>query len=334
MLAMLGSGSAAPLIGDAGNLFIVDDRTFAETLEAFARGEPFYEGESEILRGDGTTIPILFTITFPARTDGDGTVLIFAVDITERKQAQDALLEAQAELAHAARAATLGEMSASIAHEVNQPLMAVVTSGEAGLRWLRRTTPDLDEVDQSISRIVAEGRRASQIVARIRSFVKKAPVQKDLLSIAAIIEDAILLVERELSAAQVELSIDIQPRLPPIRGDRIQLQQILVNLMVNAGQAMATRQGQRLLRIGAARDESGDVVVSVADTGPGIATEDLPRLFEPFFTTRQQGMGMGLAICRTTAEAHGGHLTVESRPGEGAVFRLSLPAATEEIAGP
>nr|WP_255568627.1 ATP-binding protein [Neoroseomonas alba] len=256
------------------------------------------------------------------------------MDIAERRQAQDALLLAQAELAHAARAATLGELSASIAHEVNQPLMAVVTSGEAGLRWLRRDPPDLGEVDQSISRIVAEGRRAGQIVARIRSFVKKAPVQRDLLDAATFVEEAVLLVERELSAAQVALDVDVAPGLPMVLGDRIQLQQVLVNLMVNAGQAMAAQDRPRRLRVSGTRDEAGGIVLSVTDTGPGIAAEDLPRLFEPFFTTRQQGMGMGLAICRTTAEAHGGHLTVESRPGEGTAFRLWLPAATEEIAAP
>ncbi len=334
MLAMLGRSTAAPLIGGTENLLMVSDRTFAEALEAYLRGDAFYETESDILRADGTTVPAFFAITFPPAADPDGTVLIFVVDLTERRQAQHAVLAAQAELAHAARAATLGELSASIAHEVNQPLMAVVTSGEAGLRWLRRDPPDLVEVEQSISRIVAEGRRASQIVARIRSFVKKAPTQQDVLSIAAIIEDAVSLVERELSSTQIALELAVAPALPKLVGDRIQLQQILVNLMVNASQAMATQQTPRRLRIAAQHDGDDHLLITVGDTGPGIAEADLPRLFEPFFTTRQEGMGMGLAICRTTAEAHGGQLSVESHRGEGTIFSLRLPTTTEEAAVP
>lgn len=332
MLAVLGRGAATPVDASAKNLRIVSDRIFAETLDAFARGDPFFEGESEFLRADGGRTPFLYTVTFPPAEDPDGSVLIFLVDITERRQAQNALLAAQADLAHAARTATLGELSASIAHEVNQPLMAVVTNGEAGLRWLRRASPDLAEVDQALSRIVAEGNRASQIVARIRSFVKKAPVQQELLTMTTIIDEAVLLVERELLAAHVELEVNIAPDLPAVRGDRIQFQQILVNLMVNAGQALATRDAPRLLHISAGLDENGHIAVTVADNGPGIGPAELPRLFEPFFTTRQEGMGMGLAICRTTAEAYGGRLTVDSCPDEGATFRLTLPAAIQQHA--
>lgn len=332
MLGILNRGATKPVDASAANLRIVGDRIFAETLDAFARGEPFFEGESELLHADGSRTPLLYTVTFPPADDPDGSVLIFVVDITERRQAQDALLAAQAGLAHAARTATLGELSASIAHEVNQPLMAVVTNGEAGLRWLRRASPDLAEVDQALSRIVAEGNRASQIVARIRSFVKKAPLQQELLNMTTIIDEAVLLVERELLAAQVQLTIDIAPDLPPVRGDRIQFQQIMVNLMVNAGQALATRDAPRVLRVSAGLDGDGQIAVIVADNGPGIGQAELSRLFEPFFTTREQGLGMGLAICRTTAVAHGGRLSVESRPGDGAAFRLSLPAVIQEHA--
>lgn len=332
MLAMLNRGTAAPGDAGTGNLGFVSDRAFAETLDAFRRGEPFFEHESELIRPDGTRIPCLYTVTFPPPGDPEGSVLIFVVDISERRQAQDALLAAQSELAHASRTATLGELSASIAHEVNQPLMAVVTNGEAGLRWLHRATPDLGEVDQALRRIVAEGNRASQIVARIRSFLKKAPVQQELLGVAAIINEAVLLVERELLAAQVALEVEIAPDLPLVRGDRIQLQQILVNLMVNASQALTSRDAGRRLRLTAALQDDGCIAITVADNGPGIGEADLPRLFEAFFTTRQHGMGMGLAICRTTAEAHGGHLSVDSRPGEGASFQLRLPAIIVEDA--
>ena len=273
---------------------------------------------------------MLFTITFPSGPDGDRNVLAFVVDITERKQAQDALLAAQAELAHAARVATLGELSASIAHEVNQPLAAIVTSGEAGLRWLRRDVPDLKEVAATIGHVVAQGRRASEVVARIRTFLKKAPTQQDLLQIDEIIEEATLLVARELVKDDVILTRrdgawpDADSRRPdPASAGAGQ----------SAGQCRpghvrparfphrhAARQSRRRRETSPSRSQ---------DSGPGIRPDDMPHLFDPFFTTKRGGMGMGLAICRTTVEAHGGQLSVESTPGAGATFRLTLPYSQE-----
>lgn len=281
------------------------------------------------MRLDGRKVPVLFTITFPPQSDEDHNVLIFVVDITERRQAQDALLAAQAELAHAARVATLGELSASIAHEVNQPLAAIVTSGEAGLRWLRRDVPDLKEVTTTIGHVVAQGRRASEIVTRIRTFLKKAPPQRDMLQIGEIIEEATALVARELAKDQVTLTVESQHDLPPIRGDRVQLQQVLVNLLINAGQAMSGQPGSRTITLRAGNEDSETLAIMVQDSGPGIQPEDLPRLFDPFFTTKDGGMGMGLAICRTTVEAHGGRLSVASTPGSGTTFHLTLPFSQE-----
>jgi PAS domain S-box-containing protein len=326
---MVGADSSSSFVESVDKLLGESDRTFLGALVAFAHGEPFYEGETELVGLDGRRVPVLFTITFPTEADGDRNVLAFVVDITERKRAQDALLAAQAELAHAARVATLGELTASIAHEVNQPLMAIVTSGEAGLRWLRRDVPNLQEVAAAIGRVVAEGRRASEIVTRIRAFLKKTPTQQNMLQIGEIVEEAALLVERELSKANINLAIETAPDLPPVRGDRIQLQQVLVNLMVNAGQAMSEQSGPRIVTVRVDRAGSESLVVMVKDTGPGIAPQDLPRLFEPFFTTKRGGMGMGLAICRTTVEAHGGQLSADSAPGSGATFRLTLPVVEE-----
>jgi PAS domain S-box-containing protein len=329
LLEMVGAGSSSIFMESVDKLLGENDRSFLGALVAFAQGDPFYEGETELVGLDGRRVPVLFTITFPAEADGDRNVLAFVVDITERRHAQDALLAAQAELAHAARVATLGELTASIAHEVNQPLAAIVTSGEAGLRWLRRDVPNLEEVAAAISRVVGEGRRASEIVTRIRAFLKKKPAQQDMLQIAEIIKEAALLVERELSKDNIALTIETEPDLPPVRGDRIQLQQVLVNLMVNAGQAMSEQSGPRIVMVRTGRTESGGLAVTVQDTGPGIAPNDLQRLFEPFFTTKQGGMGMGLAICRTTVEAHGGQLSAERAPGSGATFRLTLPVIQE-----
>ncbi|MBR0736029.1 PAS domain S-box protein [Bradyrhizobium liaoningense] len=325
MQKMVGADSSSVFITNVDRLLGENDRSFLGALLAFANGEPFYEGETEIVRLDGRKVPVLFTITFPAGPDGDRNVLAFVIDITERRQAQDALLAAQADLAHAARVATLGEISASIAHEVNQPLAAIVTSGEAGLRWLRRDVPDLKEVATTIGHVVAQGRRASEIVSRIRNFLKKAPPQQDELQISEIIEEATALVAREFAKDDVVLAIETEPGLPPIRGDRIQLQQVLVNLLINAGQAMSGQSGSRTVMLRTGNVDGENLVITVQDSGPGIGPDDLRRLFDPFFTTKHGGMGMGLAICRTTVEAHGGQLSAESIPGSGATFRLTLP---------
>jgi C4-dicarboxylate-specific signal transduction histidine kinase len=329
--AMIGAEAAGRPARTVDDVLSPDDRTFPAALAAWVAGAPYFEAETEVSGPGGRPIPVMFSMTFPDAEDGDGAVLVFVVDVTERRQAQDALLHAQSELAHAARVATLGELTASIAHEVNQPLMAAVTNGEAALRWLRREPPDLGEVAANLGRIVSEGRRASEIVARIRAFLKKAPAPHEALAVAPLIEDTRLLVERELARARVSVALEAAPDLPPVSGDRIQIQQILVNLMVNAAQAMAGAAGPRRLTIRATREEAG-VTICVADTGPGIAEADLARLFDPFFTTKPSGMGMGLAIARTTAEAHGGRLTAENT-GTGATFRLTLPAQDAPASG-
>ncbi|MET0440138.1 MAG: ATP-binding protein [Devosia sp.] len=319
------SGRAAHRTAD--DILAETDRSFAGALAAFARGDAFFEGETNIVATDGRLVPVLFTITFPTSPDDADSVLVFMIDITDIRHAQDALEQAHAELAHAARVATLGELTASIAHEVNQPLMAIVTNGEAGLRWLRRDRPELGEVETSLGRVVAEGRRAGEIVKRIRAFLQKAPNQRVELDVAAIIEDATLLLDRELARSGAQVTADISPGLPMVLGDRVQLQQVMVNLLVNASQAMAGQDGEQRIHITARPYEGGMIEIAVRDSGPGIAPEHLASLFEPFYTTKAEGMGMGLPICRTTVEAHGGTLAVNGNPGRGAEFVVKLPAS-------
>lgn len=310
----------------ADDILAETDRSFAGALAAFARGDAFFEGETEVVARDGRLIPVLFTITFPTSADDGSSVLVFMLDITDIRHAQDALQQAQSELAHAARVATLGELTASIAHEVNQPLMAIVTNGEAGMRWLRRDPPELGEVETSLSRVVTEGRRAAEIVKRIRAFLQKAPSQRIELDIATIIDDAALLVDRELARSGAQLTTDVALGLPKIMGDRVQLQQVMVNLLVNAVQAMAGQAAEQRVSIAARPGQNGTIEITVRDSGPGIAPEQLTSLFEPFYTTKAEGMGMGLPICRTTVEAHGGTLTVNANSGLGAEFIVTLPA--------
>lgn len=250
-------------------------------------------------------------------------------DITERNRAQEGLHRAQAELAHVTRVTTLGELTASIAHEVNQPLAAIVTNGEACLRWLDREVPQLDEARSAVERVIADGRRASEVIRRLRSLAKKTEVQRAPLSLNDVIDEAILLVQREVLQHRVRLQLALAPELPSVLGDRVQLQQVVINLLVNGIQAMATIADRpRELRIESQPHENDEVLVAVHDSGVGIDPESANRLFTAFYTTRSNGMGMGLSICRSIVEAHGGRVWVASDGASGATFRFTLPVAS------
>lgn len=310
-------------IGTLDRVLAPNDDTFADALVAFAQGASSFEGETELRRDDGSTVPVLFSLTFPS-AQHEEPVLAFMIDISERRQAQEAMLAAQAELAHAARVATLGELTASITHEVNQPLTAIVTSGDAALRWLNRPEPNLAEAASSVSHAVSEGKRASAIVHRIRGFLAKTPTARTRLRIAHVLGDGARLIERDLAQHDVDLRLDIARGLPPINGDAVEIQQVVVNLLLNAAQAMAKSPEPRIATLTARRSEGG-VLITVADTGPGIATDDVESLFRPFFTTKRDGMGMGLAICRSIVTSHGGRLWATSENGAGAQFHVLLP---------
>jgi PAS domain S-box-containing protein len=302
--------------------------TFRRILESRFERKWTYHEETNIVTLDGRAINVLFTIARPEHVDSDaGLVLYGFIDITDSVQTRKKLQGMQAELAHAARLSVLGELAASIAHEVNHPLAAVATNGEAGLRWLNRAEPNIAEASDAIRRIVANARRASDIIAGIRSMASRRAPQEAPLALNEVIREALQCVQHELQSKQIEVLLDPAPKLPPVLADQVQLQQVIVNLIVNGAQAMATVDDRpRRLAIRSREDETGQVLLSVQDSGGGIDPEHANRLFEAFFTTKSNGMGMGLSICRTIIERYGGRIWASSNSGPGATFQFSLPA--------
>ncbi|MFT3730253.1 MAG: ATP-binding protein [Hyphomicrobium sp.] len=292
-----------------------------------------WQGEITHTKRDGTEV--IVASRWSLQRDDKGrpvATMITNNDITEQQRAEDALHTAQAELAHVTRLTTLGELMASIAHEVNQPLAAVVTNGEAALRWLQRDVPDLNEVHSSLERMISNGRRASDVIARLRALTRKTDLIRTPLDANELLDDVLLLIERELIARDVALNLNLANAPLPLLGDRVQLQQAVINLAVNAIQAMsAIADRRRTLRI-ATRSEQTEaplVVIEISDNGPGIEPSVINKLFTAFYTTKSEGMGMGLSICRSIVESHGGRIIASSELGQGATFTVHLPAREE-----
>ena len=248
-------------------------------------------------------------------------------------QAEQALRNAQAELAHVTRVTTLGELTTSIAHEINQPLAAVVVNAEACLSWLDRDPVDLEAARRSVEWIVEDGNRASEVIRRVRALAQKTEIERVPLDVNDVAKDVMALVQRELSSHDVSARLELAPDLPPILGDRVQLQQVIINLVINAVEAMeAISDRPRMLTIGSGRRDMDKVFLSVADNGIGIPQAEAERMFNPFFTTKSSGLGMGLSICRSIVEAHEGRLSASRNEGGGAVFQFVMPAHQENKA--
>ena len=278
-------------------------------------------------RRDGSEFPVELSIA-AYRIGGTWAFSGFVRDITERRRAEASLRryrEIEMELAHANRVATMGQLSASIAHEVNQPIAAAITNAHAALRWLDARPPDLAEVRQSLGRIVQDGSRAGDVIGRIRAFVSKTPPRKDSLEINEIILDVIALTGSEAEKNDISVRTQLTDGLPRIRGDRVQLQQVILNLIINAVEAMSgAGEGSRELLISSGKAEPGGLV-AVRDSGPGLAPEILERVFDAFYTTKPNGLGMGPSICRSIIEAHGGRLWAIASEPRGATFQFTLP---------
>ena len=244
--------------------------------------------------------------------------------------ASEALRETQAELAHVNRVTTMGQLAASIAHEVNQPLAASVTNAHAALRWLSLQPANLEEAREALASIVYDGKRAGDVIERMRALIKKAPPRKDGLDINDVILGVCALIRGELAKNGVSLRTQLADGLPLTQGDRVQLQQVMLNLIMNAIEAMsAVSHGSRELLIGTSTDASGAVRITVQDSGPGLNPETFDRLFDPFYTTKANGMGMGLSICRSIVEAHDGRIWASPTAGSGSTFHFILPGAVD-----
>ncbi|WP_168195621.1 ATP-binding protein [Bradyrhizobium sp. NAS80.1] len=249
------------------------------------------------------------------------------MDVTAQTKAYAALQESQAELAHAARLSVLGELAASIAHELNHPLAALAMNGDAGLRWLDRAEPNIAEASEAMRRVVADARRAGEMIARIRGLASRRSPQRASLALNEVIVEALQCVHYELQSTQIEVLLDLAPRPLTVLADKVQLLQVIINLIINGAQAMATVDDRpRQVVIRSRENETGQALVSVQDSGVGINPEHADRLFEAFFTTKSSGMGLGLSICRTIVEGNGGRIWMSNNSRRGATFQFSLPA--------
>jgi PAS domain S-box-containing protein len=306
------------------NEFHPEDRAEEEWRAAFAAGEPF-EREARLRRADGAYRWFLLRAV-PLRDERGNVVKWYgtSTDIEDRKRAEEALQEAQDKLAHVTRTQAMGELAAAIAHEVNQPLTAIVTNANFSLRQLKGSSPNLDELRTAITEIVNDGTRASAVISRIRGLLVKGSPRRTELDIKEIIQEVITLLRNELKRNRIQLRTELAANLPRVQGDAVQLQQVLINLIMNAVEAMrlSTEQPRKLL-IRSAKNSDG-IFVQVQDSGPGIEPALADGIFEPFFTTKADGIGMGLSISRSIIESHGGQLSLVSA-SQGALFQFTLP---------
>jgi PAS domain S-box-containing protein len=298
-----------------------------EVIERATKEKQEFDFEHRLLMPDGSVKHVHIVAHLMLDEPGNLQFVGAVMDVTAAKLAQERLQQAQAELAYVTRVTTLGEITASIAHEVNQPLAAITTDGQAGLRFLDHSPPNLDEIRGCLKRMIGDGKRAADIVRHIRALTKKSAPEPIRLDLNAVIRDGTSLLQREMATQRVVFRPELARGLPAVLGDRVQLQQVVINLVINGIQAMAAVHDRpRELVIRSNRDEAGQVVVSVQDSGTGIDPDDADRLFKAFFTTKPNGMGLGLSVCHTIIEAHGG--PNEHQPG--ATFVFSLPSIRGE----
>jgi C4-dicarboxylate-specific signal transduction histidine kinase len=292
------------------------------------RGDRSYREQAQIVAFDGSVRDVVFSVTYPTPSEDQDNTFILIEDITEQRRTEVQLRRLEAEYSHAARVSTLGELATSIAHEVKQPLSAIITNAETSLRWLNRAAPNVEKLVQLNARILQSATRANDIILRIQAMAARHASTRAPVEIGELIRESLLFVRHEIESRSVDLAVGVGQDGAVVIGDRVELQQVIVNLLVNAIQAVAPLPlDRRRVWVTAQRLGQTQVVVHVRDSGPGIEAAVLPRLFEGFFTTKEGGMGMGLAICQSLIEAHDGTITAANDSEGGAVFEVRLPLA-------
>ena len=304
-----------------------DDRDLVRhTIEGVTQGAQNLDFQHRLLMPDGEVRHLVVRAHRVQYPPGQEEMVGALMDVTEARRAQEALHAAQADLAHASRIATLGEISASIAHEVNQPLAAIIANGQACLRFLRRETPDLNDVRGTVECMVSDGNRASEVIRRLRGLMNKSDPQILPLDVNDVVREVARLLQRELVSQRVSLRLALAD-MPAVAADRIQLQQVIINLVMNGVEAMRASEERELAIVSRAEDERA--VVAVIDRGVGLSGESTERLFNAFFSTKPDGLGMGLSICRSIVESHGGSIRASANAGPGATFEFALPLHRE-----
>jgi PAS domain S-box-containing protein len=303
----------------------VFQRNIASCLEQLGQAKSW---EARKVRKDGTVILVRETAKAVPRVNGP-IVLIACEDITEQKRAAEALRQAQADLAHVSRMTTMGELTASLAHEVNQPITAAVINANSCVRWLAGDTPNINEARDAAIRGARDGTRAAEIISRIRLLFEKGALERELVDVNEVIREMIVLLRSEATRYSVSIRTDLAPDLPQLIADRVQLQQVLMNLMLNGIDAMKEGDGARELIIKSRPAENEQLVVSLSDTGVGLPPGQADQIFDAFFTTKLHGTGMGLSISRSIVESHGGRLWADGNSQRGATFHLTLPIKVE-----
>jgi PAS domain S-box-containing protein len=309
-----------------------DRAKWQEATDRAIGEESDYEVEFRILLPDGT-VKHIHTVGHPV-LDASGDLVQFvgsSMDISASKRAEEALRQAQADLARINRVTTMGELTASLAHEVNQPIAAAVTNANTCLRWLTRERPDLEEAREAASRIVKDATRAAGIISRVRLLFKKGTLQRELVDVNEAIREMIVLLRSEATRYNITVRMELTAGLPPIMGDRVQLRQVLMNLIVNSIDAMKEVEGARELAVKSQRTEKEEILVSVSDTGVGLPPQQANQVFNAFFTTKPHGTGMGLRISRSIVESHGGRLWAADNSPRGASFHFALPTKIEAM---
>jgi signal transduction histidine kinase len=322
---LLGPSAGDSTPGSMAQFIAPGDQTFLHMMTAIFDEQSYFEGKGKVTTSTGESKQVLLSISFPDDLAAFNRVVVGMVDITQREQTETALVEARAEFARASKAATIGALSASLAHELNQPLGAIVVNAQTLLRWLDRDPPDLAAIRRSAERIIRDGQRASDIIHNTRNLLSQKESKTEWIDLSTLIDETRSLLDHDLKRDDIAVTVLPCSNVPLIRNVRVEIQQVMINLMTNAIQAINGAHCPVRSIIVDIQSSDDKVHVSVRDSGPGISADAIERLFTPFYTTKDSGMGMGLSICRSTLEGRGGRLDGANHPDGGAVFQMTLP---------